>query len=543
MSRQRRPVAPATLYSTLTVAILVLVGAIALTVRQTPPPPVAEFAPQVQQIKQAPAEQALIGAPAGGRIPPSPPPETAPPPRGVRVVPRQLRCVGNPPRQTEDPQSPPCISFWQGDNGGATYQGVTRDEIRLLVPTSQNDSVRRLYRALEKHFNTRYQFYGRRLRFVYSRTNTGSADPAAQKAHAADDVPRFKPFVVTDYKSAQGYWYQQEIGRRKILYANATGVYTNRNHPTVYTYIMPAEEVFAGLGEWACKRLAGKTARFAGGDLTLKRRVFGIILHTAPEDPTTADALQAELGRCGVKVAYSSRNEIGVSGVDPATAAGVIAKMQQAGVTSVFCLCQLFNYGAVQTAASRQNYYPEWLTSSFGTTDQNAFIKLGGNPPEQMAHAFGITQQPRQVPKEDEPFFWAAREGDPSYDLTANQAAFAEQAYQVYRPLLILASGIQMAGPRLTNETFMKGLASTVFPNPEFPTNPGKVSFAGGRKGMTTDHAEFWWSNTVRSPFAGDGAGSFCYVDHGRRYPKGALPRGSDDVFFRPDTECDSGAR
>lgn len=540
VSDPRRAVAPGTLYSSLTVALVVLIGALALTVRQTPPPPVAEFAPQVRQIRQAPPEQALIGDPVGGRLQEvqSPPP-TIRPPGGVKVVPRQLRCVGIPPRQTEDPQSPPCIAFWQGDNGGSTYQGVTRDEIRLLVPTSQNDSVRRLYAALEKHFNTRYQFYGRRLRFVYSRTNTGSADPAEQKAHAADDVPKFKPFVVTDYKSAQGYWYQQEIGRRGILYANATGVYTNRNYRTVYTYIMPAEEVFAGLGEWACKRLVGRNARHAGGDLTVKRRVFGIILSTAPEDPTTADVLKAELARCGAKVGYSSRNEIGVSGVDPATAAGVIVKMQEAGVTSIFCLCQLFNYGAIQTAASRQNYFPEWLTTSFGTSDTNAFIKLGGNPPEQMAHAFGITQQPRLVPKEEEPFYWAAREGDPGYDTSADQSAFATQAYEVYRPLLIIASGIQMAGPSLTNETFMHGLERAKFPNPDHATNPGKVGFPNGRRGMTTDHAEFWWSNTARSPYKGDGAGTFCYVDRGRRHAKGSLPRGSDTVFFRPDTECE----
>src|SRR5688500_1174590 len=37
------------------------------------------------------------------------------------------RCVGSPPRQTEDPLSPPCVAHFEGDNGGATYQGVTRD--------------------------------------------------------------------------------------------------------------------------------------------------------------------------------------------------------------------------------------------------------------------------------------------------------------------------------------------------------------------------------------------------------------------------------
>src|SRR5688500_3907291 len=35
--------------------------------------------------------------------------------------------------QTFDPASPPCIPFYEGDNGGATAPGVTADEIRILV--------------------------------------------------------------------------------------------------------------------------------------------------------------------------------------------------------------------------------------------------------------------------------------------------------------------------------------------------------------------------------------------------------------------------
>ena len=43
------------------------------------------------------------------------------------------RCVGKPPRQTEDPLSPPCVASFDGDNGGKTYQGVTSDEIRIVM--------------------------------------------------------------------------------------------------------------------------------------------------------------------------------------------------------------------------------------------------------------------------------------------------------------------------------------------------------------------------------------------------------------------------
>src|SRR5687768_2178126 len=43
------------------------------------------------------------------------------------------RCVGDPPRQSEDPLAPPCVPFFEGDNYGDTAQGVTREEITVVV--------------------------------------------------------------------------------------------------------------------------------------------------------------------------------------------------------------------------------------------------------------------------------------------------------------------------------------------------------------------------------------------------------------------------
>src|SRR5437879_5167404 len=66
------------------------------------------------------------GGAGGGGLLPNP---EAP---GAGTVPSQYQCVGSPPHQTEDPLSPPCVAFFNGDNGGATYAGVTRSEITTL---------------------------------------------------------------------------------------------------------------------------------------------------------------------------------------------------------------------------------------------------------------------------------------------------------------------------------------------------------------------------------------------------------------------------
>jgi hypothetical protein len=107
----------------------------------------------------------------------------APPDDNVDSL-RVHRCVGNPPRQIEDPQSPPCVPYWTGDNGGDTSFGVTRDTITVYVPT-EYDKKTSVFEPLKNFFNKRFEFYGRKLDFVYDSTSgIGSANPSTQQAAA-----------------------------------------------------------------------------------------------------------------------------------------------------------------------------------------------------------------------------------------------------------------------------------------------------------------------------------------------------------------------
>lgn len=110
---------------------------------------------------------------------------------------------------------------------------------------------------------------------------------------------------------------------------------------------------------------------------------------------------------------------------------------------------------------------------------------------------------------------------------------------RLYQSLLVLASGIQMAGPNLTPETFARGLQSQAFPNPEHPLRAGNVGFARNHS-MTNDVAEIWWNETARDPYGDGGPGAHCYIDGGARRTAGRWPSG-DDAYFAPP--CDSGAQ
>jgi hypothetical protein len=141
----------------------------------------------------------------------------------------------------------------------------------------------------------------------------------------------------------------------------------------------------------------------------------------------------------------------------------------------------------------------------------------------------GFTAQPPQRPRNQEYGWLAYKETDPT--IQADEATFINLV-TLYRSLLLIASGIQMAGSKLTSQTFGSGLQSKPFPNPPDPGHSGAVGFLGPDHGMTNDAAEMWWSETATGA---DGAtGGMCYVDGGARRTPGSWPRGADPFFTGP---------
>src|SRR5687767_1832360 len=194
-----RPRGPGLVFGAATLVLIVLLAFFALTQRQPPPPTIAEFAPQaVENITDAPSDQSAssgtgdgdcaagqscgVGTGDGGGAAAAPEP--------IEVA-RVRKCVGEPPRQTEDPQSPPCVPYWAGDNGGATARGVTRDEIRIAAPNGLTDTTIGMNNtAFERFFNSRFELYGRKLRLIDTlsdHTNCTTADGQQKAAVAADE--------------------------------------------------------------------------------------------------------------------------------------------------------------------------------------------------------------------------------------------------------------------------------------------------------------------------------------------------------------------
>lgn len=556
-------------------AALALLVPLLLNAASSAPPTAAEFSPNASQvIKQPPPGEAGAsngeggngsGEGSAGAGPPS-----APSPKTEQISANLLKnCVGPPPeRQIEDPQSPPCIAYWDGDNGGATWQGVTRDSIYVAVPTPNGFTAQ--YQALQNFFNKRFQLYGRKIVFEYcsptaGRDSQGSGDQTRQTADAAQAAAGCggpKPFASTFYQFDNGPYYNQAMAcRHKVVTVGSWQPFDTRYlsqcSPYLFNYPMASEDIFSRVGDWSCAQLVGRKAQWASGSTTsagpaldATTRNFGIFL--APyvsDDPVTRrdalDGLVDRMRQCGATIPENQIiiNPVGQTSpgvaVDPASANNAILQMKQANVSSIICLCGTFPFGALARAASSNDYRPEWIGSTFGGLDQVVILELAAAPAEQLQRLFGLTFAPRQINPLLEPYNAAFQEGDPSMGPRTASTDYSNFT-QVYRPLLMLVSGLQMAGPNLTPQTFLEGLRKTRFPNPVTQLQAGSVGLAPNGHSFTADAALWWWSNTAKGPYTDDaaGKGAICYADGGARRSLGSWPKAEAKAF---SGTCDAG--
>lgn len=557
-------------------AVLAILLPLLLNAATAAPPTAAEFSPNASRVIEKPpagdvASSNGEGDPVNGGAGTETTTTTT---RAAQQIPANLlkQCVGPPPeRQIEDPQSPPCIAYWEGDNGGATAPGVTQDAIYVAVPTPNGFDEE--YTALQNFFNNRFQLYGRKIVFQYCSPSAGadsqgSGDQARQTADAAQAADGcgtgIKPFASTFYQFDNGRYYSQLMScRYKVVtvasYSPYDEDYMNQCAPYLYQYPMVSQEMFGRIGDWSCARLAGRNATWASGstaparpDLNTTPRTFGVFLAPYYSDDPVArrgalDGLVDTLRQCDASISESQIiiNPVGQTrpgqALDPASANNAINQMKQANVSTIICLCGTFPFGALTKAATTNSYHPEWIGSTFGGLDQVVILELAAAPADQTRALFGLTFVPREIDPLLEPYNAAFQEGDPSLGTKTASTDYSNYT-QVYRPLLLLASGLQMAGPKLTAESFAAGLRAAAFPNPLTSTFAGAVNLPQDGYSFTRDAAEWWWSGTAQGPYTDDAAakGAFCYVDGGARRDLGTWPH-ADPAYFAGS--CDSGAR
>lgn len=551
--RRRESLWPGTVNALLALALLILVATVALIAHQDSPPAVAEFAPQDQQRIKDPnqAQTSNEGTSLGERVDQSVAP--SPTPSGLAALlpsalpidlPSVKHCVGDPPRQTEDPQSPPCVAYWQGNNGGATYKGVTATTINLVYPPTLSNAAE--IHDFQEYFNRRYEFYGRRIQMVgmkvsYSQFAIADTSPQGQQnaAVAADSEAHAFASLTFPYAHGSDQIYDNALASRGIM--STVGSPTQDSEadigskdPYRWATLAPLDKDLRAQGALVCTTLNHQAPRFAPPQVSanyptgIPTRRFGLVVTKnagvpLPDTQPLTDAMKA----CGAPLVYQHDFEQGTSTEQQDSDSMVVGMISQ-DVTTVLCVCeQNVLIGDLFPSATKQHRNFEWIVDTYLHGDQSMYYST--QAPDQFPGMIGLSWYNKRFPAEQTPWFEALREMDPSIQ-TIDYLQWSTD----YSDMLLLASGIQLAGPNLNPTTFRTGLMRARFANPGAGTAPfyqARVGFSPGDHAMYEDVALIHWNSTGSDPTVpGSAPGAFCYAQSGIRYTASTMPS-SDHVF------------
>ena len=556
-----------TILIALVLAIAVLPSS--LNLPQTNPPQTLEYAPVPPEDSDDPppagnlsslglgsspgvAEDAEGGEGPGG--------EALPPlPGGKGVNPSTKRCVGSPPRQTEDPTAPPCVAFFDGDNFGATYQGVTREEIRIVVylsggviytdsstkDTTPSGKYYDLFepqeddehltvtglRGWQRYFNERFQTYGRVVHFyVYFSSGTS---PEGRRSDAADNYAQVKPFAVLTDVSHGGNEvdYVEEMARRGVLnFGTLSGKSEKffRRFPKLIWGFEPTIEYQArAYSNYVCKKVVGKPAVLAGGELANRPRKLGLF-HTSNENHedriVLAEMVQKQVEACGGEIeataTYPDCCYVYDTGGNPDDAATNMAQFKTAGITTILWPGGIEGWHA--NAAATQGYFPEWIVLGDDYLDGNEQTRRARNGPSFDGRAMMITTEVYSPARQQRRCYQAYREAGGSLP-----APDVEYICGYYRNLFQLFVGIQVAGPRLGPSSVDKGYHAIPAVASKDNQSPACFYDPGDYTCVKDNQIEIW--DDQATPESESRAGCWRIINNGARYFPDEWPEGNID--------------
>lgn len=491
-------------------------------------------------------------------------------------------CIRHPDgilRQTEDPQSPPCVPYFDADNGGETWRGVTGDEIRVVlymdrggyasepapaegiydlddVPSnacpkevgSRADEcaqvMMRMARALVTYFNTRFETYNRRVHLFVHWTSKSSVQ--GRRADAVEQLDTVAPFAAIDLALFGGNneEYVDALASRGVLVFSSVisthvAEFYQRNAPFAWGFWPDIEHWAKSYSTYVCTKVNGGTAIHARPPQG-ERDLHGI--HNAPRKYGffyTTDAgqpglihfrrlVKKQLAACGIQPAAEGsfpQSRFIINNNDPGTdQQAAVANFIDKGVTTVLYLGGV--EGKFSTHAHARKYYPEIVLAGdlFNDNTSNARFQQQ----DVWRNAWAVSYQVREDRQEERFGYRAAKEGDPNLDEDA--AGFAAE---FYRDFFMLFQAIQVPGPELTPTKVDQGFHAIPARHSENPYIAA-CFFDPGDYSCVKDAMEIWWDPEGRRPNSNQ-PGCWRMVEGGQRYLAGTWKGDDGDVFAKKD--------
>lgn len=476
--------------------------------------------------------------------------EAAPPPPKKKAV--RAGCYGDPPRQTESLYSALCVPAWTGDdNGGATAQGVTKDEIRIAVGVPSGTTVEegklqrefapedqaseRELKVWQTYFNERFETYGRYLQFYVYKVDSSDEELARAKVKQAAGDNMFA--YLGHYSVSNAAATRVAIDHKMVTFAfdfNPADFY-HRGHPYVYSFDMDSWLLGAMGQEYLCKQMVGKPPEYNEQQDKLfdysAPRKWGLIVYQDEIRAGSTQRAKDGLAKCGGT--YDEIVEYNLND-DSNKIAGAVTKMRQAGVTSIVVGVDPISPAVLTAEAQRTNYFPEWFCAA-GCATNGIGRLLDDNQANHM-----IALSSREIPRADADKDWyrAYKEIDPEGE--------PDESY--FRELQQLSGGIQHAGPKLTPQTLWQGMKKQPCRTPEpiwsiggcysDPDPKSDVHYLGDY--TYSDYMSFMWFDNKGDDPDSSSAGAWCYMHMGARYRYEEIPeepfpfRKADQCIFAP---------
>ena len=481
-------------------------------------------------------------------------------------------CVGNPPRQTADPLSPPCVSYFQGDNGGATYVGVTATEIKVVFrylelqgnsragvvasnssppPSGMYDmdnptDYNRYFMFTDLHnweiyFNYHYQTYKRHVHF-YAENYGDTQDyvqsgytPSKASAQAADAENQLHPFADEDRTNLYSdTWTSYLVQHQAVSFGFITQQLASQYPGHYWSYSPPAEYVASQYATFVCSRVIepGKVT-FSGNNDHGSPRKYGLLLTDDPHAVDTRQvqdlAVQDMEKSCGFDPTKADTEYFHYSGAFTSTGPNSgwgtqnMAKMQAAGVTTI--LWPGGEESEDMTAAHNEHWYPEWVLLGDGLLDGNL---MSAQQTDEVTNAWvvsPITMQNAGGQPVEPACLDALLEVDPTISRQGSDISIACDGYaNLYDDIRQLFTGIQLAGPKLTPAAMDEGFHAIPAKPSTGPTVPA-CYYLPGDYTCVKDAVGEWFDVTTPEP-VDDSSGCWRMWLGGARYLPGKWPGG-----------------
>jgi hypothetical protein len=458
---------------------------------------------------------------------------------------------------------PVCVPKFSGNNGGATWKGVTAKTVkvvriygevdpateaalRALGAADTHATADRVDKALFHYFNNHVETYGREVTLDwYAATGADDDDEAARSDAAqlaSDGVFAVYPSVATAVNEPILAEALAAKGVMCFCTTSESKSYYSRVSPYVWSSLPMVEEYYTHLAEYIGKRMARKPAKWAGTSvppLDTSVRKFGLIYIEGQGDrvnPGAAEALKhfkAELAKYGVSLTKDLGYKLELDrGQEQAI--NLIAQMKDAGVTSLACFCDPLTPVFFTKEATRSQYFPEHIITGSVLMDTTFFGRTYDQA--QWQHAFGIS--PLWVfftnvsTSSGYTAYHHGNPGDPEGRTACNGEPCEGVGINVRQaPIQLLFNGIHYAGPILTPQNLQLGFlrSGRTGGNVKAPL----VYFTKDSPTAIKDLTEVWWnpSQPGLDETGRDGVGGLMKAQGGKRYEPGQWPTANPFAF------------